>query len=436
MKQNLEDIIKEQLEHYEAPYDSAAWKEMNDKLDTRSSKGQKPSSSGNFIKLTATVAAVLVAALFIYNYINTEKVKKADTNDLESLELQKEHEKVAPSSKQTESVVKSEKVTENSTENTEVNTAENTEGETSTQLSEVEKSKGTSTEKEIPENTEGTDDPLEPSNAQPNENTTDGEDQKQTIRRKFIPGIVSTSKLCEGQSLIVKNDGESDEYVRVRYDYTDLTIPAGQQSQLTLNETTEIQFLNDKGEIISATDVAVYKNPQVDFSIEANIFDEGLPIVNLKAYGSYKTYNWKVDNKTFEDKSVQTHLFNKGTYDATLTVVDHNNCKTDKTRPISIESDYNLMAVSGFKPEGNDHRNRTFMPYALTQRDVEFTMVIIDSRDHGIIYKTQDANEPWDGIDQRTGKMTPADRAYIWKVQLDTPLKGEKNVYVGTIVHD
>lgn len=434
MKQNLEDIIKEQLENFEAPYDSSAWGRMNDKLDARSNQGKAPRSSSKILKLISAATVISVVAVLVYNYsntsetINVESVEILETKETEAKNKvdTPEKESINHSEKQTEEPIKKSKKTDES---------DNLVKESPTQKNEVVTKKETSTETETPSKSETDTNSEVPSVNTPKETVTD-ENRKATVRRKFISGVVSSSKICEGESLVIKNEGQSDEYVRVRYDNTDLTIPSGQQSQLTLNESTEIQFLNDKGEVLSVADVAVYKNPQVDFSVEANIFDKGLPIVNLKAYGSYKSYNWEIDDKVYEGKSAQSHLFNKGTYNAKLTVVDHNSCKTDKERSISIESDYNLMAVSGFRPEGSDHRNRTFMPYALTQRDVEFTMVIIDSRDHGIVFKTQNANQPWDGIDQRTGKMTPPDRAYIWKVQLDNTLEGEKNVYVGTIVHD
>lgn len=434
MKQNLEDIIKEQLENYEAPYDSTAWDQMNDKLDARSIKEQAPNSSSKILKLISLTAVVSVVAILIYNSYSSNEENKTKAQKIE--EVKENNAVKAPLNNKNESTEKSEKIKEESVEK---NTIVKNEDSSKEHSHENEKDavidEELTTEKETTEESESSTDSEVPTIDTPDEKSTN--DKRETpVRRKFIIGAVSETKICEGESIIVKNEGHTDEYVRVRYSNTDLTIPSGQQSQLKLDEATDIQFLNDSGEVLSVTDITVYKNPQVDFSVEANIFDKGLPIVNLKAYGSYKSFSWDVNDNTFEGKSAQTHLFNKGTHNATLTVVDHNNCKTSKERSISIESDYNLMAVNGFRPEGSDHRNRTFMPYALTQRDVDFTMVIIDSRDHGVVFKTEDASEPWDGVDQRTGKMTPADRAYIWKVQLDNPKKGENNVYAGTIVHD
>ena len=76
------------------------------------------------------------------------------------------------------------------------------------------------------------------------------------------------------------------------------------------------------------------------------------------------------------------------------------------------------------------------MPFALTQRDVNFTLTIVDPRDNSVVYSTQDATKGWDGTDQRTGSMTPSETVYIWKVQLENPLPNERQVYAGTVVHN
>ena len=61
-------------------------------------------------------------------------------------------------------------------------------------------------------------------------------------------------------------------------------------------------------------------------------------------------------------------------------------------------------------------------------------MIIIDPSDGHIVYQTNNANEGWDGIDQKTGKMVSYQSNYIWKVVIDNPEPNENNQYVGSII--
>ena len=81
----------------------------------------------------------------------------------------------------------------------------------------------------------------------------------------------------------------------------------------------------------------------------------------------------------------------------------------------------------------NDNRNNTFMPFALKQRNTPFKLIIIDPNDGGIVFESSDGSFAWEGIDKRDGKKVNPKKAYIWKVTLLSPEKGEKSEYKGTI---
>ena len=74
------------------------------------------------------------------------------------------------------------------------------------------------------------------------------------------------------------------------------------------------------------------------------------------------------------------------------------------------------------------------MPYALTQRDVNFRMVILDGIDGGMVYETTDASLPWDGTDMRSGTRSSDAKAYVWKVVIYNPESNEPNEYRGTVI--
>jgi len=104
------------------------------------------------------------------------------------------------------------------------------------------------------------------------------------------------------------------------------------------------------------------------------------------------------------------------------------------TKSVYIDQKYNLMAVNSFMPASTDTRKNTFMPYALTQRDTKFTLIIIDPIDGHVVYQTNDATAGWNGTDITTGSLVSYESAYIWKVIIETPEKNENNEYVGNII--
>jgi hypothetical protein len=99
-----------------------------------------------------------------------------------------------------------------------------------------------------------------------------------------------------------------------------------------------------------------------------------------------------------------------------------------------VEEDYNLLAVNAFTPTSWDSRNTHFIPFALTQRNTPFKMIIIDPADGAILFETASAELPWDGTDRNTGKMVEQNKSFVWKVILERPESNEKPEYIGTVV--
>jgi hypothetical protein len=91
------------------------------------------------------------------------------------------------------------------------------------------------------------------------------------------------------------------------------------------------------------------------------------------------------------------------------------------------------MAPSGFRPNSGDIQTNTFMPYALTQRNVNFELVVLDPRTGAVVFSSSDATQGWDGIDKRTGEMVKENSVWAWKVVIKNPNVGEPVEYKGTI---
>lgn len=428
MKNNFEKTLKEKLENYEAPYDAASWSSMSSKLDARS-KGSSNFSTAKWIAVTAVISIGLYVGFSDFNS-ETKEVVENEKIDSNNLTTKKENSK--PTEQSISKTEKELKPDHNDDSNaTIVKKESNNEAESKL---EDNNSKNITAEKKQTEKVV-----TDQKNITIDSEVDNSKEQINHSEKKisFIQGSISNQEICEGEEIIIRNTGEKDEFVRILVDDLDLTIPSGQQSRLNIDQNSTISFVNDKGEVLKRQEVVILSRPQTDFAYKSNLYNEGVPVVELESFGSYKDYKWYVNDD--EVSSKQLAIFNpfvKGSYDVTLEVTDFNGCSTKKTRTVKVEKDYNLMAVNAFKPSGADSRNRTFMPYALTQRDVKFTLTIIDPRDHGVLFTTNDPNDSWNGIDRRTGKLTPAEKVYMWKVELENPLPGERPVYAGTILHN
>jgi hypothetical protein len=73
------------------------------------------------------------------------------------------------------------------------------------------------------------------------------------------------------------------------------------------------------------------------------------------------------------------------------------------------------------------------MPFCLKERNAKFVLTIIDPKDNAVVFTTKDASKPWDGTDQRTGRILTTYKTFIWQVQLEDTLPGERGIYNGTV---
>lgn len=176
---------------------------------------------------------------------------------------------------------------------------------------------------------------------------------------------------------------------------------------------------------------------QPDFTIENEVsYEDGIPFVQLKARDFNAGMNWSSDKGEIPEQSENTKMtvFRKGDYRVTLEGKDENGCMAKKTQVIRIEEEYNLLAPTAFKPSSNDPRNNRFMPYALTQRNTGFELVIIDPESGRTVFKSTSAENAWDGSDGTSEQSGQVDKSYIWKVKMLRPERGEKAEYNGTVL--
>ena len=177
------------------------------------------------------------------------------------------------------------------------------------------------------------------------------------------------------------------------------------------------------------------KVPKIILDADAINYEEGTPRIHINAENTSADITWSANGTLMNqtNRGVDLLAFQGQTYTITA-VAQLDGCQSTEKIKVTANEDYNLLAVNAFNPASRDERNATFMPYALTIREVRFELLIIDPDNGGLVFKTTDAQNPWTGIDQRNGQPVGAQKAFIWKVTLQQMLPNEKTTYSGTIV--
>lgn len=427
MKQNLENNIKESLKDFEVPYDPAAWNAMSQKLDQ--AMPTTPNSNWKwYLGGAATVAAIAVAVTFWTN----ESATEADANQKAINE-----QNVAPQKSSTNSTTEKTQISEdNSQEN--VTTIDNGSVAEMATPNKIEKSSNTAYSNtankniEKPVNTNSQNNDLFANT--PNSVNGSGSGNGNATKEILIPTI---DNYCIGESISIENKNDVNLVIKDS---------KGSSTIIKVNKSIDFNALsegnysigyNENGNFVAKESFIVLSAPKSDFSIDdQNKYENGIPSIDMKATSPGAYYSWKFENQSgyVAGKDVSVHYFSKGNYDISLTVTGSNGCKSTETKSIEIEDDYNLLAVTAFDPMSNDIRKNTFVPFALTQRSADFTMIVIDPKDGAIIFETNDATKPWTGLDRRNGQMVSPNKTYIWKVVLNNPVKGEPSEYKGTII--
>lgn len=427
MKQNLENNIKESLKDFEVPYDPAAWNAMSQKLDQ--AMPTTPNSKWKwYLGGAATVAAIAVAVTFWTN----ESATEADATQSAINE-----QNVAPQKSSTNSTTEKTQISEDNSQENTTTIGNGSVAEMATP-NKIEKSSNTAYSNtankniEKPVNTNSQNNDLFANT--PNSVNGSGSGNGNATKEILIPTI---DNYCIGESISIEN--KNDVNLVIKDSKGSSTIIKANRS-IDFNALSEGNYsigYNENGNFVAKESFIVLSAPKSDFSIDdQNKYENGIPSIDMKATTPGAYYSWKFENQSgyVAGKDVSVHYFSKGNYDISLTVTGSNGCKSTETKSIEIEDDYNLLAVTAFDPMSNDIRKNTFVPFALTQRSADFTMIVIDPKDGAIIFETNDATKPWTGLDRRNGQMVSPNKTYIWKVVLNNPVKGEPSEYKGTII--
>ena len=403
---NLEKHFKKILENHEMPYNEKAWYSLKTKLDTKSSLQNK-----HKIKIYSVVSGIIIiSSLIIYNISSNASSITSKNIKSKKEEIIKYNNTEEIISQQKNRDIKINLIEENITKNNQKSIEKKTNNkQISLQIK--------NTSKKIIDNEINLVDKNNDKQIEPLINYDDN---------IIIPEI---NNLCEGQTIKIKNPNNTD--LIVKGDDFSIIIPKKSNYSLTFNSAGNYSISSGNNSKI----FTVKKVPFIDFTVDLETkFEKGIPSTNIECNLPGKSYLWSYENKNVNGKKSTAHFYKKGNHEISLELTGLNGCKNTLSKSIYIEESYNLMAVNSFIPSSIDSRKNRFIPYALTKRNIKFQMIIIDPSDGHIVYQTNDSNEGWDGIDQKTGKMVSYKSTYIWKVVIDNAEPNEKNQYVGSII--
>lgn len=432
---SFEEKMKEGLNANEYPYNPAAWTAMNKRLDKNVKGGSKKWYYAAGILGAAAITTAVILSL------NSEDAAKEQTTPTQKVQTAN-NTNTSKSGVSNNGTQKVNKVsgTANSNNQTTSNNSESgnatsvVDGQNTSNANSANNTASSSTQNGSNRETSAnsglnnvattTNTPNNPIRGQHN-NTSDW--------KYLAPAI--PEMVCEGNSIQIENENDFPLVII----YPNGLNWVGNDHQVTrLNPSLagmyKVGYLRNQ-EFVEKSQFVVNESPvaEFDFVDLSQKYLNGLPTIEVRATSQATSYVWEYKNGTEYGEQVGLHFYEKGLHPFKLTVTNENGCSSTIEKTVNVDEKYNLMAMTGFRPNSSLQENITFMPYALQERDANFTMLILDPNDGHVMYETSDASKGWDGIDQSTGTMAPVGNQYIWKVTIMNPQKGEPSAYTGTI---
>ncbi len=270
------------------------------------------------------------------------------------------------------------------------------------------------------------------------ENDVTADDNANSENHNYSAGFESVpNQCCVGESIAFNAlyGAQNCQYV---WEFSDGTTLYGAEVERTFTKAGSVEVTlelrsNKNNRLLASenNDVTVLDLPVASFTWE-NSSDVAIPAIHfINTTENHSSLSWNIPSLRTTNLRDFEHTFrSKGTYKVELTAFNDAGCQNTISKEITIGEDYNLLAATGFTPNG-DGMNDNFIPAALTILETEFTFSVW-SPERGMVYQTKNASEPWDG--KITSDNTPArDGGYVWQVQL-VNANGETEFYQGQVI--
>jgi gliding motility-associated-like protein len=377
----MEEIIRESLGEYEMPYNPKHWSEMEQMLD-KTFPATKPKADLKWLKIAGAGAGVIAASYVLYLCLNNSA----------PININKEN------SLTTEEIAniisnKNENVLINEANSKEFNNEEASERNKSEQNITINNSSENNTETTLQTNSS-------------NENTQTSIVNKDKLELPNISFAVNNTSGC-GKINVLFTPDKKDLELNYFWNFGDGN---------TSDEVVASHTYTEPGEYKATLTIGDKKGNTERKSIENDYDLLKYPYIEYVAVQKDATqYNWSLDGKTLgSSTSGKTIIKNKGSYTITLAISDKNGCKTTKNQIINITKDFSLFAPNAFTPNG-DGINDEFIPEAIKAYNIDYSMKIIDSKNH-VVFISSSNNKEWNGKLHNTGNQLE-EGTYIWMVE-------------------
>jgi hypothetical protein len=164
--------------------------------------------------------------------------------------------------------------------------------------------------------------------------------------------------------------------------------------------------------------IVIHERPEAAFNPMVQEYLDRVPSVHFENKSlKGTTYFWDFGDGQTSSLQVPTHVYKKhGDYAVSLVATNAIGC-TDRTeRMVRIKEDYNLLAAPAFSPNG-DGVEENFIPEALKTLNRRFRMTVVDPSTGALLFETSDAKRPWNGRVNGTGAPC-ATGDYVWMVEM------------------
>lgn len=164
--------------------------------------------------------------------------------------------------------------------------------------------------------------------------------------------------------------------------------------------------------------IIIHEAPEASFNVLKQEYDNTVPSVHFenRSLGG-QTYAWDFGDGSTSAVAHPDHVYKKaGVYTVSLTVVNGKGCEDRVEKTVRIDADYDLMAPKAFSPNG-DGIDDLFIPEALKTLGVKFQLTVLEAKTGVVVYETNDPTRPWNGRVNNKGEASPQGD-YVWMVEL------------------
>lgn len=164
--------------------------------------------------------------------------------------------------------------------------------------------------------------------------------------------------------------------------------------------------------------IIIHEAPEASFNVLKQEYDNTVPSVHFenRSLGG-QTYAWDFGDGSTSAVAHPDHVYKKaGVYTVSLTVVNGKGCEDRVEKTVRIDADYDLMAPKAFSPNG-DGIDDLFIPEALKTLGVKFQLTVLEAKTGVVVYETTDPTRPWNGRVNNKGEASPQGD-YVWMVEL------------------